>query len=99
MNQNPTDLIVGAYPPALCTTKIPNITERRQKNMKQTKGNQQNTKQPEGGPKKIRQPKGLYYRAIYEPDMQRMVRALLIILEYNPENHETQDKPEHPLRS
>lgn len=31
----------------------------------------------------IKPPKDIEYRAIYEPDMERMVRALKILLEYN----------------
>jgi hypothetical protein len=31
-----------------------------------------------------RQPKGIEYRAEYEPDMDRMVKALWVLLEYNP---------------
>ena len=31
-----------------------------------------------------RQPKDIEYRAEYEPDMQRMVKALRILLEYRP---------------
>lgn len=30
----------------------------------------------------MKQPKGLVYRAEYEPDMTRMVRALRVLLEY-----------------
>ena len=31
-----------------------------------------------------RQPKNLEYRAVYDPDMDRMVRALRVLLEYHP---------------
>lgn len=33
----------------------------------------------------IKPPKDIEYRAIYEPDMDRMVRALRILLESSPE--------------
>lgn len=33
-----------------------------------------------------RQPKDFEYRAEYEPDMARMVQALRVLLDYNPQN-------------
>lgn len=32
----------------------------------------------------LKQPKNIEYRAEYEPDMTRMVKALRVLLEYNP---------------
>ena len=32
----------------------------------------------------LKQPKNIVYRAEYEPDMTRMVKALRVLLEYNP---------------
>lgn len=34
----------------------------------------------------MKQPKGLVYKAEYEPDMARMVQALRVLLDYNPQN-------------
>lgn len=39
----------------------------------------------------IKQPKDIEYRAIYEPDMDRMVRALRILLESSPEKKAEQN--------
>lgn len=33
----------------------------------------------------IKPPKDIEYRAIYEPDMDRMVKALRVLLEWEPE--------------
>lgn len=42
----------------------------------------------------MRQPKGLVYRAEYEPDMSRMVQALRILLEYQPQVDEEKNQEE-----
>lgn len=34
----------------------------------------------------VKKPKDIEYRAVYEPDMARMVKALRVLLEYNPGN-------------
>jgi hypothetical protein len=39
----------------------------------------------------IKPPKDIEYRAIYEPDMERMVRALRILLESSPEKKAEQN--------
>lgn len=39
-----------------------------------------------------RQPKGIEYRAEYEPDMDRMVKALRVLLEYIPEKEDGHEK-------
>ncbi len=39
----------------------------------------------------VRQPKNITYRAEYEPDMARMVRALRVLLEYNPQKPEEEN--------
>lgn len=42
----------------------------------------------------IKQPKDIEYRAEYEPDMERMVKALRVLLDWNPEkeNENIKDK-------
>jgi hypothetical protein len=41
-----------------------------------------------------RQPKGIEYRAEYEPDMDRMVKALRVLLEWVPEKEDSESKKE-----
>lgn len=36
-------------------------------------------------PKPIKQPKDIKYREVFEPDMERMVRALRIVLDIDPD--------------
>jgi hypothetical protein len=43
-----------------------------------------------------RQPKDLEYRAEYEPDMARMVKALRVLLEYDLRKGERHDNPDIP---
>ena len=45
-----------------------------------------------GGPRGVKQPKNITVKRIYEPDMQAMVRALKIVLEWNPKNQKEEKK-------
>lgn len=46
----------------------------------------------------MKQPKGLIYKAEYEPDMSRMVRALRVLLEY-PKGGESSERTSPPCKS
>lgn len=47
----------------------------------------------------IKPPRDIEYIAVYEPDMDRMVKALKILLEYNPKKEAEQNQKQEDKKT